>query len=246
MVLDDLFDRNVKWAQSKTENDPEYFRRMAEKQNPRILWIGCSDSRVTANDVLGLDPGEVFVHRNVANVVHTSDMNLLSVIEYALEWLDVRHILIVGHYRCGGIERALSDERSALVDHWLQPITMFYRKHRKVFDALPDINARIDRMCEVNVELQLRRIASTPLVEQAWQAGRSLSLHGCLYGIHDGLMRTIGEPVSSLEVRDALSTIDDCLLHRTEPVSALRRSALQAFSDLPELARGHTSCGCQT
>ncbi|MGL4812998.1 MAG: carbonic anhydrase, partial [Beijerinckiaceae bacterium] len=128
--LDELLDRNVRWAEAKSRLDPTYFRRMAEQQTPKYLWIGCSDSRVTANDVLGLDPGEVFVHRNIANVVHTSDMNILSVLEFAIEYLGIRHIIVCGHYGCGGIERILSHERGALVDHWLQPISMMYRKHR--------------------------------------------------------------------------------------------------------------------
>ena len=171
MILDHLFDRNVAWAQRKTRDDPSFFVRMAEQQSPNYLWIGCSDSRVTANDVLGLDPGEVFVQRNIANMVHTSDMNLLAVLEFAIETLRVGHVIICGHYGCGGVRRALGPDRSALVDHWLQPLVMLHRKHRTVFDALPDNQARLDRMCELNVEMQVRRLAATPIIEAAWERG---------------------------------------------------------------------------
>ena len=162
--LGGLLDRNVLWAQRKRDEDPTFFVRLSGLQTPKYLWIGCSDSRVTANDVLDLDPGEVFVHRNIANVAHTSDMNLLAVLEYAIDVLKVQHIIVCGHYGCGGIARALGDDRSALVDYWLQPIVMFYRKHRAVFDALPDAKARHDLMAEINIEMQVRRVAAAPIV----------------------------------------------------------------------------------
>jgi carbonic anhydrase len=229
MCLDHLFDRNVAWAQAKTRDDPGYFVRMAGIQNPKLLWIGCSDSRVTANDVLGLDPGEVFVQRNIANMVHTSDMNLLSVLEYAIEILRIEHVIVCGHYGCGGIQRALGDERTALVDHWLQPITMLYRKHRSLFDAIPDPEARINRMCELNVEMQVRRIAAIPTVEKAWNRGQKLHLHGWLYGVTDGLLRDLGPHLSSARQRDALISIDERARQPVEPVSGMRQHALAAF-----------------
>jgi carbonic anhydrase len=243
-MLDHLFDRNVAWAQAKTRDDPGYFRRMAEQQRPRYLWIGCSDSRVTANDVLGLDPGEVFVHRNIANIVHTSDMNLLAVLEFATQRLEIRHIILCGHYGCGGIDRALSDEKSTLVDHWLQPIGMLYRKHRPILDGIADPAARLDRMCEINVELQVRRIASTPIVEQAWLRGIPLVIHGWIYGVHDGLVRALGPPVTSLADRDSLATIDARIAERIEPESMVRRHAIEAFAelDMPELPAGLACC----
>jgi len=228
--LDPLLDRNVAWAQAKTRDDPTYFQRMAETQTPRYLWIGCSDSRVTANDVLDLDPGEVFVHRNIANVAHTSDMNLLAVLEYAVAVLKVEHIIVCGHYGCGGIERALGEERTALVDYWLQPIVMLYRKHRAVFDALPGPQARLGRMCEINIEMQVRRVAATPLVENAWVRGAALQIHGWIYGTHDGLLRDLGPTLSSLAERDALPSIDERVLHPVEPRSSLRRHAIEAFA----------------
>lgn len=231
-TLDHLFDRNVLWAADKTRNDPQFFRRMAEQQTPRYLWIGCSDSRITANDVLGLDPGEVFVHRNIANVVHTSDMNILSVLEYAVDHLRVEHIIICGHYGCGGVQRSFAAERGAMLDHWLQPISMLHRKHRAVFDAIGSEAARLDRMCEINIEMQVRRVAQTPIVENAWTRGQTLNLHGWIYAIHDGLIRDLGPHLSSVAERDALPSIDHRVLNPSEPVSALRRHALEAFSDL--------------
>lgn len=230
MVLDHLFDRNVTWAQDKTRDDPTYFVRMAEHQSPQYLWIGCSDSRVTANDVLGLDPGEVFVHRNIANMVHTSDMNLLAVVEFAVETLKVGHIIVCGHYGCGGVGRALGDDRSALVDHWLQPLVMFNRKHRGVFARLKDSRARLDRLCELNVQMQLRRIAATPIVEAAWQRGQPLHVHGWIYGVEDGLLREVEPPLASLDQRDGLMTIDQCASEPAEPWSAVRRQAVAAFA----------------
>ncbi len=229
LTLEHLFDRNVAWADAKTRDDPHYFRRMAEQQAPRLLWIGCSDSRVTANDVLGLDPGEVFVHRNIANIVHTSDMNILSVLEFAVEHLRVEHVIVCGHYGCGGVQRALGDERGAMLDHWLQPLSMLYRLHRGRFDALgPEL--RLDRLCELNVEMQVRRLAATPTVEKAWAAGRALHLHGWIYAIHDGLLRDLGPHLSSVAERDALPSIDERVLRPAEPVSALRRQAMAAFA----------------
>ena len=229
MSLDHLFDRNVAWAQAKTHDDPNFFSRMAGLQSPKLLWIGCSDSRVTANDVLGLDPGEVFVQRNIANVVHTSDMNLLAVMEYAIEILKIEHVIVCGHYGCGGIQRALGDDRSALVDHWLQPIVMLYRKHRPLFDAITDIDARVNRMCELNIEMQVRRVASIPTVENAWNRGQKLQLHGWIYGVDDGLLRDLGPTIASATERDALVSIDDRVRQPVEPTSGVRLHAIEAF-----------------
>ena len=236
--LDHLFDQNLGWAQAKTRDDPGYFRRMAEQQTPNYLWIGCSDSRVTANDVLGLDPGEVFVHRNIANIVHTSDLNILSVLEYAVDHLEVSHVIVCGHYGCGGVQRAMVNERGAMLDHWLQPLTMLYRKHRPLFDALPDEGARLDRLCELNIEMQVRRLAATPIVENAWARGQKLNLHGWIYAIHDGLIRDLGPHLSSASERDALLSIDQRVAEPVEPQSARRRQAEDAFAglDLSDMA----------
>ncbi len=206
---------------------------MAEQQAPRYLWIGCSDSRITANDVLGLDPGEVFVHRNIANIVHTSDLNILSVLEFAIEHLAVRHIIVCGHYGCSGVHRALAHQSGAMLDHWLQPISMFHRKHRATFENLVSEVTRLDRMCEINVEMQVRRIAATPIVEAAWSRGQTLHLHGWIYAIHDGLLRDLGPHISSIDERDALPSIDARVLDSSEPISAMRRQAIDAFAKLP-------------
>lgn len=229
-TLDHLLDQNVQWASEKTRDDPGYFRRMAEQQSPRYLWIGCSDSRITANDVLGLDPGEVFVHRNIANIVHTSDLNILSVLEFAVNRLGVEHIIVCGHYGCGGVARALATERGALLDHWLQPISMLHQKHRPTFEAAGDAAKRLDLMCEINIEMQVRRVAATPIVENAGLRGQQLHLHGWIYAIHDGLLRDLGPHLSSIEQRDALPSIDTRVQNPVEPVSALRRQAMAAFS----------------
>jgi carbonic anhydrase len=207
-ALDELFARNRVWARRKVEQDPTFFSRLVHQQTPRYLWIGCSDSRITANSVLDLDPGEVFVHRNIANFVHTSDMNLLAVLEYAVGTLKVEHVIVCGHYGCGGVRRAIAEDRSDLVDHWLQPLTMLYRKHQASFDALPDEAAKLDRLCELNVEMQVRRVAATPIVEGVWKRGQKMHLHGWIYGIQDGLLRDLSPTVSSIAERDLLPTVD--------------------------------------
>jgi carbonic anhydrase len=214
-TLEQLLDRNVAWARAKTTADPSFFSRMALQQTPKYLWVGCSDSRVTANDVLELDPGQVFVHRNIANVVHTSDLNILSVIEFAVEHLKVEHIIVCGHYGCGGIERVFAKERGELFDHWLQPVSMLYRKHRTIFDALSPVQ-RINRMCEVNIEMQVRRLAATPIVENAWLRGQELHLHGWIYRMDSGLLRDLGPHLSSITERDLLPSIDERIY---EPVN---------------------------
>jgi carbonic anhydrase len=216
-TLEPLLARNLQWAKRKTANDPDFFQRTVAQQRPNYLWIGCSDSRIAANDVLELDPGQVFVHRNIGNVVHTSDLNILSVLEFAVDHLKVQHIIVCGHYGCGGIERVFAPERGELFDHWLQPVSMFYRKHRKVFDALAP-EQRLHRMCEINIEMQVRRLAATPIVENAWARGQELYLHGWIYRISNGLLHYLGPHLSSIAERDALPSIDECLLNAQETV----------------------------
>ena len=209
-MIDELFDRNVAWATGKTRSDPDYFRRLAEQQAPRYLWLGCSDSRVPANDIVGLDPGEVFVHRNVGNIVHTGDMNLLSVLEFAVETLQVKHVIVCGHYGCGGIRRAFEPPGGGgLVDHWLAPVREMCRRCAPDLDRLPNDAARMDRACELNVELQLRRIAATPILRGAWQRQQSITVHGWIYGLGDGLLRDLGLKLSSLDDAESLDREND-------------------------------------
>lgn len=190
-LLDHLFDNNRAWAQRIKEREPDFFQKLARQQNPEYLWIGCSDARVPANDIVGLLPGELFVHRNVANVVHTSDMNLLSVLEFAVGAIGVEHIIVCGHYGCGGVRRALEGGTGALVDHWLAPIADLNRRRQDLLGPIRDSSAKVNTLCELNVELQVRRVAATPIVAAAWAAGKPLAVHGWIYGLKDGLLRDL-------------------------------------------------------
>ncbi|QRG06303.1 carbonic anhydrase [Xanthobacter dioxanivorans] len=247
-VLDELFDKNFAWADRKTAEDPTFFRRLAEQQAPRFLWLGCSDSRVPANDVVGLDPGEIFVHRNIANVVHSSDMNMLAVLEFAVDVLRVRHIIVCGHYGCGGVRRALENADgtggSGLVDHWLAPVVDLYARHRATIDA--SAANRLDRLCELNVEIQVRRLAATPVLKSAWARGTEVTVHGWIYGIGDGLLRDLGTTVSSPAEFAALPSLDTLLAAPVEPMTAARRHAIAAFleMDLEDVAPCGAGCTC--
>ena len=183
----------------------------------------------------GLIPVKVFVHRNVANIVHTSDLNILSVLEFALEQLHVQNVIVCDHYGCGGVHRAISGERGALVDHWLQPLSMLYRKHNATLGGIGSEQHRFDRLCEINVEMQVRRLAATPIVEHAWLQDRELHPHGWIYAIGDGLLRDLGPHLSSIAERDELPTIDQSI--ETQPIkpqSAAMRQAVAAFEGLPD------------
>jgi carbonic anhydrase len=233
-MIDELFDRNVAWALGKTRSDPGFFRRLAEQQAPRYLWLGCSDSRVPANDIVGLDPGEVFVHRNVANVVHSGDMNLLSVLEFAVDVLSVRHVIVCGHYGCGGIRRAFEPPGNALVDHWLAPLREMCRRCAKDLAARDSEAARIDRACELNVCMQVRRVAATPIIRAAWQRGQKLTVHGWIYGLEDGLLRDLGLKLSSLGDAESLNSDED-FDGLAEPMTMVRRHAIEAFQTMTML-----------
>jgi len=249
-ILDELFDNNLAWATAKTGQDPTFFRRLAEQQAPRFLWVGCSDSRVPANDVVGLDPGEIFVHRNIANVIHSSDMNMLAVLEFAVEVLGVRHVIVCGHYGCGGVRRALENAAGsgggALVDHWLAPIVDLYCRHRAEIDGGGDLNRRIDRMCELNVALQMRRLAATPVMKSAWARGHQVTVHGWIYGIGDGLLRDLGTTISSAAEFAALPALDALIAAPDEPMTAARRHAIAAFLEMEaeELPAFGAACAC--
>ncbi len=190
--LPDLLARNRAWAQSKTAADAGFFERLVAKQSPPYLWIGCSDSRVPPNEIVGLDPGEMFVHRNIANLAPPQDANFLSVLQYAVQALHVRHILVVGHYGCGGVAAALQGLRLGLIDHWLSPIRTLARANAEALDALPDEAARLDRLCELNVLRQVENVATNPFVLDAWAAGEALSVHGWCYSLADGLVKDLG------------------------------------------------------
>ena len=186
-----LFDFNRAWSSRMQQVDPEYFVKLSRLQTPAYLWIGCSDSRVPANEIVGLLPGEVFVHRNVANVVVHTDLNCLSVIQFAIDVLKVRHIMVVGHYGCGGVRAALNRDRAGLVDIWLRHVRDVHDKHLALVDALPP-ERQHDRLCELNVLEQVANVCQTFVVQDAWQRGQPVTVHGWIYGLKDGLMRDLG------------------------------------------------------
>ena len=190
-MLTDLIDRNSLWAQARDAEDPGYFARLAAQQAPEFFWIGCSDSRVPANVVAGLDPGEVFVHRNVANVVHSSDMNLLSALEFAVEALKVREIIVCGHYGCGGVKAATEDMAQGLAEHWLEPIRRLARAYAVDLARCDDIDARRDKLAELNVIEGVRRVSETPIMQRAWGRRESIRVHGLIYGLKDGRLRNL-------------------------------------------------------
>jgi carbonic anhydrase len=183
-------------------SDPAYFSGLAERQNPSFLWIGCSDSRVPANQIVGLDPGEVFVHRNVANVVVHTDLNCLSVIQYAVDVLAVRHVIVCGHYGCGGVGAALEGTRHGLIDNWLRHVMDVAEKHESELAALPP-DTRLDRLCELNVIEQVVNVCQTTIVEDVWARGQQLTVHGLVYSLEDGLLRDLGVGASSVTDRSA-------------------------------------------
>lgn len=197
-MVETLIARNRVWSMKVRESDPGYFERLANLQAPRYFWIGCSDSRVPANVIAGLDPGEVFVQRNVGNVVHSSDMNMLSALEYAVEALRVQRIIVCGHYCCGGVRAATEPETRSLTDHWLEPIRRLAQTHAAELDALEDLETRRDRLAEINVLDGVGRIADTPILRRAWRRGAELSVHGLIYGLKDGALRDLDCAVTGL------------------------------------------------
>ena len=197
-MLDHLKASNRAWAERMVAADGEFFKRLERQQAPEYLWIGCSDSRVPANEIVGLAPGELFVHRNVANLAPPQDANYLSVLQFAVDVLKVKHIIVVGHYGCGGVSAAVDGKRRGLVDHWLHPIRELFRQHRDELDAIPDGRARLDRLCELNVIRQVSNVASDVFVQDAWMRRQELWIHGWVYSLADGLVTdldiSIGRP----------------------------------------------------
>ena len=185
--MEKIFEGNVAWSERIKQTEPDFFARLAQQQAPRYFWIGCSDSRVPANQVAGLDPGEVFVHRNVANVIHSSDLNMLSALEFAIEALGVRDVIVCGHYGCGGVRAAMQYDLShSLAHHWIEPIRRIAALKADELEQIADADARADRLAELNVLQGVRRVAETPILRRNWAQGRDVSIHGLIYGLKDG------------------------------------------------------------
>ena len=202
-MLEDLKRNNREWAAQKVAGDPGFFNRLVGQQAPRYLWIGCSDSRVPANEIVGLDPGEMFVHRNVANLAPPQDANYLSVLQFAVDVLKVKHILVVGHYGCGGVAAAVDGQRRGLVDHWLHPIREVAHDHREALDAIDDHTQRLNRLCELNVVRQVRNVASDVFVQDAWARGQPVCVHGWVYSLATGIVNDLEVSIGSKSELDA-------------------------------------------
>lgn len=196
-ALTQLFEQNKQWVKSVTANDPDYFKRLANQQSPEYLWIGCSDSRVPANQITGLAPGEVFVHRNIANVVVHTDLNALSVIQFAIDQLKVKHIMVVGHYGCSGVRAAMENRRIGLADNWIRHVRDVNDKHGKYLGHVINSSERLDKLCELNVIEQVINVCQTTSVQDAWSRGQPLTVHGWVYGLKDGMARDMGISISN-------------------------------------------------
>ena len=192
-----ILDNNKQWVESQTAIDPEYFKDLSKGQNPPLLWIGCSDSRVPANEIIGAKPGEVFVHRNIANMVVHSDMNMLSVLDYAVNVLKVKHVIVCGHYGCGGIKAAMGNDSIGIIDNWIRHIKDVYRLHKEELDAIANEDDRFNKFVEVNVKEQVFDLAKTSIVQSAWKKGQELTLHGWAYGLNSGYVTDLNVNISS-------------------------------------------------
>lgn len=206
-VLKNLFEQNQSWAERVKKSDPDFFINLAKQQNPDYLWIGCSDSRVPANQIVDLLPGQIFVHRNIANLVVHTDLNCLSVVQYAVEVLKVKHIIVCGHYGCGGIQAAMENKEHGLIDNWLRHIKDVYRLHKSKVDSLPTQKEKLNLMCELNVWEQVSNLCNTTIVQNAWKTGQELAVHGWIYNIEDGILRDLNICVTNLnEVSEIFKT----------------------------------------
>ena len=194
--LSKLLDNNRAWAADRVKRDPDFFTRLEKIQRPEFLWIGCADSRVPANEIVGLDPGELFVHRNVANLVVHTDLNCLSVLQFAVDVLKIKHVIVCGHYGCGGIRAALEKDQHGLIDNWLRHVQDVARAHEVKLEAMPDFDAKVDKLCELNVIDQVQNVARTTIVQDAWRRGHAVQLHGWVYGLKDGLISDLGIQIS--------------------------------------------------
>jgi carbonic anhydrase len=196
-LIDDYLAANRRWAEEAAARDPGYFTRLEKLQNPDLLWIGCSDSRLPPNEIIGRAPGEVFVHRNVGNLVEHTDVNCLSVLQYAVDVLQVKHVVVVGHYGCGGVRAAMSSQPLGLIDNWLRHIRDVHLWNREELGAIRDPNKRADRLAELNVEAQVANVCHTTIVQDAWRRGQTVTVHGWIYALGDGLLRDLGMVISS-------------------------------------------------
>lgn len=194
--IDHLFENNTRWANKVKAKKPNFFKDLSEQQNPKYLWIGCSDSRVPANQLLGMAPGEVFVHRNIANQVIHTDLNCLSVIQYAVDVLKVEHIIVCGHYGCGGVAASLEDTSLGLIDNWLRHIKDVYRFHKEKFENITDKAEQVQLLCELNVIEQVANICNTTILKRAWESGQEITVHGLVYNLHDGILKNLDVNVS--------------------------------------------------
>jgi carbonic anhydrase len=225
--LTNLFDKNRAWSEAMRKREPEFFAKLSRQQSPEYLWIGCSDSRVPANQIVGLLPGEIFVHRNIANVVVHTDLNCLSVAQFAVDVIKVRHIIVCGHYGCGGVRAALRGDRHGLVDNWLRHVQDVRDKHESLLKSLDNEVERSDRLCELNVIEQVLNVCQTSIVRDAWYRGQELTVHSWIYGLHDGLIRDLGITVSSWkEVEPAHRKAVASLGKSARPVPAKSKTKL--------------------
>lgn len=207
--LASLFQRNREWAKSMTDRDPEFFSRLVRQQTPQYLWIGCSDARVPANDLIGMAPGELFVHRNIANLVHNIDINLMSVLEYAVNVLKIRNIIVCGHYGCGGVRAAMDRQEFGLIDNWLRKIKDIYAANRDALDRETDPERRLNLLCEINVRQQALNICHTSIVQNAWRSGQELIVHGWIYSIGDGLIKDLGVKIDGPKALEPIYVLSD-------------------------------------
>jgi len=196
-----LLDQNRAWAESIKASDPDFFQTLAKQQTPRFLWIGCADSRVPSTQLAGMMPGEMFVHRNVANLVVHTDFNCLSVMQYAVDVLKVEHIIVCGHDGCGGVKAAMSNQQFGLIDNWLRHVQDVFHEHKEQLTKISDENERVDRLCELNVIEQVRNVGRTTIVQSAWERGQELVVHGWIYGLQDGLLRDLGVSIDNADER---------------------------------------------
>lgn len=205
--LEHLFVRNRAWSENIKKSDPDFFNKLSKQQKPEYLWIGCSDSRVPANQIVDLLPGEIFVHRNIANVVVHTDLNCLSVIQYAVEVLEVKHIIVCGHYGCGGVKAALENKEHGLIDNWLRHIKDVYRFHQDKFSNIVDENNKLNLLCELNVIEQVANVCNTTIVQNAWKAKKELTVHGWIYSIENGLLKDLNVSISNIDQLNPLYKI---------------------------------------